>query len=131
MCVCVCDRREGGAVGYLATRCVCVCMIDQVIDKMPIMSENTNRNRRHRRENTTWISGHEQQHHTSFISFFFILLSSISSSIIDQYKYTETPTDSRDLTAPLRSVSSCSVSDTSHGKNLRISRFCVSVKSKC
>lgn len=93
--MCVCDRQEGGAVGYLATQCV--CMIDQVINKMPIMSENTNRNRRHRRENTTCISGDEHKHHTSFSRFFFILLSSISSSITDHYKYTKTPTDSSGL----------------------------------
>lgn len=122
--MCVCDRQEGGAVGYLATQCACV--IDQVINEMPIMSENTNRNRRHRRENTTCISGHEHKHHRSFSRFFFILLSSISSSITDHYKYTKTPTDSSGLTPPLSSVSSCSVSDTSHWfwkvlkKNLRI-----------
>lgn len=86
-------------MGYLATQCVYV--IDQVINEMPIMSENTNRNRRHRRENTTCISGDEHKHHTSFSRFFFILLSSISSSITDHYKYTKTPTDSSGLTPPL------------------------------
>lgn len=99
--MCVTDRQEGGAVGYLATQCVCVYVIDQVIDKMPIMSENTNRNRRHRRENTTCISGDEHKHHRSFSRFFFILLSSSSSSITDHYKYTKTPTDSSGLTPPL------------------------------
>lgn len=94
-CVCVTDRQEGGAVGYLATQCVCV--IDQVINEMQIMSENTNRNRRHRRENTTCISGHEHKHHRSFSRFFFILLTSSSSSITDHYKYTKTPTDSSGL----------------------------------
>lgn len=95
--MCVCDRQEGGAVGYLATQCVCVYVIDQVINKMPIMSENTNRNRWHRRENTTCISGDEHKHHRSFSRFFFILLTSISSSITDHYKYTKTPTDSSGL----------------------------------
>lgn len=95
--MCVCDRQEGGAVGYLATQCVCVYVIDQVINKMPIMSENTNRNRRHRRENTTCISGDEHKHHRSFSRFFLNLLTSISSSITDHYKYTKTPTDSSGL----------------------------------
>lgn len=97
--MCVCDRQTGGRGCGLPgnTVCVCVYVIDQVINKMPIMSENTNRNRRHRRENTTCISGDEHKHHRSFSRFFFILLSSSSSSITDHYKYTKTPTDSSGL----------------------------------
>lgn len=93
----VCVWQTGGRGCGLPGNTVCVCVIDQVINKMPIMSENTNRNRWHRRENTTCISGDEHKHHRSFSRFFFILLTSISSSITDHYKYTKTPTDSSGL----------------------------------